>query len=147
MAKKSVIAGEYIIEIEDNGHVSVMRVFGNAWVTMCKLAEENNFEVSPNWNTQDLGRHLVNEFGNGTEAKFNDIIVRKRDNNSIEVFQDVKVVTKALKDIASQLDFEFGATWNTRQLGSKLVDYLIENKSLADKTLKTPRRSRKAKED
>lgn len=34
MAKKSVIAGEYIIEIADNGHVDVMRVFRNAMATL-----------------------------------------------------------------------------------------------------------------
>ena len=149
MAKKSVIAGEYTIEIEDSGHVSVLRVFSNAWATMVQLAEENNFKVLPNWNTQDLGRHLVKEFGDGTEAKFNDITVRKRDNNSIEVFQEVQEgkVKNTLKDIASKLNFEVEAKWNTQQLGSKLVDYLTENKASADKILKTPKKSRKPQED
>ncbi len=149
MAKKSVIAGEYTIEIEDSGHVSVLRVFSNAWATMVQLAEENNFKVLPKWNTQDLGRHLVKEFGDGTEAKFNDITVRKRDNNSIEVFQEVqeRKVTSTLKDIASKLNFEVEEKWNTQQLGSKLVDYLTENKASADKILKTPKKSRKPQED
>ena len=149
MAKKSVIAGEYAIEIEDKGHVSVLRVFSNAWATMVQLAEENNFKVLPNWNTQVLGRHLAKEFGDGTEAKFNDITVRKRNNNSIEVFQEVQEgkVKSTLKDIASKLNLEVEEKWTTQQLGSKLVDYLTENKASADKILRTSKKSRKPYED
>lgn len=70
MAKKSLIAGEYIIEIADNGHVGIVRVYRNAMVVMEEIAKSKNFAVNEKWNTQDLGRHLIKEFGDGKTAQF-----------------------------------------------------------------------------
>lgn len=138
MAKKSIIAGEYIIQIADNGHVDVVRVFSNAKATMKDIARSKNFPVEEKWNTQDLGRHLVNEFGDGKTAQFNDITINKFPDGKIEIYQECKIVKKALQDIAEKLGFEYSKDWNTQTFGSKLANYLVEQKEQADKILKTP---------
>ena len=76
MAKKSVIAGEYIIEIADNGRVDVLRIPTNLYQTMRCLAKEKGFPVDEKWNTQDLGNKLVTEFGDGTTARFKYMLYR-----------------------------------------------------------------------
>lgn len=143
MAKKSLIAGEYIIEIADNGHVDVMRVFRNAKVTMENIAKSKDFPVEVKWNTRTLGRHLVQEFGDGKTAQFDDITVNRFPNGQIEIYQKCKNVIDALRTIAKQLGFAYEDTWNTQTFGSKLSDYLIEHKEEADKILQTKNARRK----
>lgn len=137
MAKKSLIAGEYIIEIADNGHVDVLRVFRNAKAIMTDIAKARNFTVENKWNTQDLGRHLVKAFGDGKTALFNDITVNRLPDGKIEIYQECKNVKETLRTIANQLDFHYEDTWNTQQFGSKLSNYLTEHKYEADKILQT----------
>lgn len=143
MAKKSLIAGEYIIEIADNGHVDVVRVFRNAMVVMEEIAKSKNFEVNPKWNTQDIGRHLVKEFGDGKSAQFKDITINKFPDGKIEIYQECKNVIDVLRTIAQQLEFPYDEGWNTQTFGSKISDYLIEHKEEADKILQTKNAKRK----
>lgn len=143
MAKKSLIAGEYIIEIADNGHVDVLRVFSNAKAIMTDIAKARNFTIEEKWNTQDFGRHLVKAFGDGKTALFNDITINRFADGKIEIYQECKNVKEALRTIANQLDFHYEENWNTQQFGSKLSDYLIEHKEEADKMLQTKNARRK----
>lgn len=142
MAKKSVIAGEYIIEIADNGHVDVLRVYSNLRGTMCDIAEKKDFPVDKKWNTQDLGHKLVKEFGDGKEAHFGDVVVKRLPTQQIEIYKECRNVIAELRMISDKMDFPYDESWNTQTFGSKLVDYLLENKEKADKILKTPRASR-----
>ena len=142
MARKSVIAGEYIIEIADNGHVDVLRVYSNLRKTMCDIAEKKDFPVDKKWNTRDLGRNLVNEFGDGKEARFGDVVVKRLPTQQIEIYEECRNVIAELRMISDKMDFPYDESWNTQTFGSKLVDYLLENKEKADKVLQTPRRSR-----
>lgn len=144
MARKSVIAGEYIIEIADNGHVDVLRVPSNAKGAMREIAEEKNFPVDAKWNTQDLGRKLVNEFGDGEVAHFGDIVVKRLPTKKIEIYKECGHgnVKEELRIISDKMGFPYDESWNTQTLGSKLVDYLLEHKEKADKVLQTPRASR-----
>lgn len=143
MAMKSVIAGEYIIQISDDGHVDVVRAFSNAKATMEEIARSKNFPVEEKWNTQDLGRHLVTTFGDGKSLLFNDITINKRSDGKIEIYQECRNVISALKVIAEKMGYEYSNDWNTQTLGRKLADYLIEHKEEADKILKTPNTKRK----
>lgn len=64
------------------------------------------------------------------QAIYNEWKVVINDDNSVSVFKNEKRCsnsTKALREIASKVDFSFGANWNTRQKGSKLVDFLNSN--------------------
>lgn len=144
MAKKSVIAGEYIIEIADNGRVEVMRVPSNLYQTMRDIAKEKDFPVDEKWNTQDLGRKLVNEFGDGKEAHFGDVVVKRLPTQQIEIYEECGHgnVKPELRAISDKMGFPYDKSWNTQTFGSKLVDYLLENKEKADKVLQTKRGSR-----
>ena len=140
MAKKSVTAGEYVIEIADNGRVDVLRVFRNAKAIMCDIANKNNFAIAENWTTRELGRNLVKEFGDGETAHFDDITVHRLESGSIEVYQECKPVKPELRKIADMMGYPYEEKWTTQDLGSKLVNYLTEHKEEADKILQTPNR-------
>ena len=144
MARKSVIAGEYIIEIADNGRVDVLRVYSNLYQTMLGIAKEMDFPVDEKWNTQDLGRKLVNEFGDGEVAYFGDIVVKRLPTQQIEIYKECGngKARAELRRISNMMGFLGDESWNTQPFYSKLVDYLLENKEKADKILQTPRGSR-----
>lgn len=149
MAKKSVIAGEYIIEIADDGHVDVLRIFSNSMSIMTDIAKSKNFPVDPKWNTQDLGRHLVKEFGDGKSANIDGITIKRQPNNSIEVSQEIKTgkTRDCLRKISEKEGFAYDEGWNTQTLGAKLTQYLIEHKEEADKILKTPNARKENREN
>ena len=143
MAKKSIIAGEYILQIADNGHVDVVRIFRNAKQHLREIAAAHNYAIEEKWNTQVLGRHIVIEFGDGKTAKFDDVTINRLDNNHIEIYQECKNTKEALRTISEQLGFEYDREWNTQQFGAKLVKYLEEHKAEVDKVLRTKNAKRK----
>ena len=144
MAKKSVIAGEYTIEIDDTGYVDVVRKTSNAYATMCAIAGEKRFPVDPEWNTQDLGRKLVTEFGDGKTAQFGDVTITRLSDQRIKIIEEYKNIKAVLREIAEKMNFPYDKAWNTQTFGSKLVDFLMEYKAEADIILKTPNRARKS---
>jgi len=144
---KSIIVGEYILQIADNGHVDVVRVFRNAYKTMTDIAAENNFEVEEKWNTQTLGSKLVKQFGDGKTAKFKDFTINKMESGKIEIFQECKNTIEALRTIAKQMNFEYDDNWNTQTFGAKMAAYLEGHKAEADKLLQTPNAKPAAKEE
>lgn len=134
-AKKSVIAGEYVIEIKESGHVDVVRVPRNAMGTMKKIAEEKGIQVDKKWNTQDLGRHLLKEFGDGTTAVFGDITIKKYNGGKIEIVETPSNTKKTLQDICRKVGYDYDKEWDTQALGRKLLQYLIDHNEDADKYL------------
>lgn len=142
MAKKSVIAGEYIIEIADNGHVDVLRIHRNAKATMEEIAERKAFPVKKSWNTRALGANLVKEFGDGKTAQFDGITLTRLDDGGIEVQEHFKSTIEVLRQIADKVGCRYEEGWNTQRLGSKLTDYLEEHKDKVDKLLTTPNKKR-----
>ena len=76
MAKKSVVAGEYIIEIPDNGRVDVLRVPRNSCRIIREIIKEKGLPIDENWNKQDYGRNLIKKFGDGTTARFKYMLYR-----------------------------------------------------------------------
>ena len=65
MAKKSAISGEYIITVEDSGTVRVCKIYDNVIGSLREIAEAQNFTIDPKWNTQETGRRICKEFGDG----------------------------------------------------------------------------------
>ena len=51
------------------------------------------------------------------------------DNGSIEVYRIYDNVKGALREIAEKEGFEYDSNWTTRQIGSKLIDFLNEKRS------------------
>lgn len=76
MAKKSVIAGEYIIEIAESGHVDVKREPRNSFLIIRNIIEKTGLPIDENWNKQDYGRNLIKKFGDGTTARFKYMLYR-----------------------------------------------------------------------
>ncbi len=131
--KKSVISGEFIIEIDKTGHVSVYRIYDNVIDSLREVYEKENLEYDPNWNTRQMGNNLIKQYctdGDNTQAIIGDYLIQRRENGSIETFRDYGKgkVTEALKEVAQKVGLKVESGWNTQQLGSKLVDF-INNKS------------------
>lgn len=128
MAKKSAISGEYIITVEDSGTVRVCKIYDNVKSSLRECAEAKGFEYDPNWTTRQFGSKLINEFGEGNMAEIGEYTVVKRDNGSIETYRTYANTLGALREIAAQTGFEINEKSNTRQNGSKLVDFINDNK-------------------
>ncbi len=142
---KSVIAGDYILEVKQSGHVVVVRIPRNAKGTMTAIAKDLGFKVEEKWNTQDLGRHLIKEFGDGTTAVFGDVTITKLKDGKIEIVEMPHNTKEALRDISQQIGFEYNPSWITQTFGKKLLDYLIDNKEKAEKILKAPNLKKETK--
>ena len=130
--KKSVISGEFIIEIDKTGHVSVYRIYDNVIKSLREVYEKENLEYDPNWNTRQMGNDLIKKYctdGNNTQAIIGDYLIQRRENGSIETFRDYGKgsVKKALEEVAQKVGLKVESGWNTQLLGNKLVDF-INNK-------------------
>lgn len=60
-------------------------------------------------------------------AIYGEYIVSVKDDGSIEVLRIYDNVIGSLREIAESKGFEYDPSWNTRQMGSKLIDF-INNK-------------------
>ena len=59
MAKKSVIAGEYILSVLDNGSIEVYRIYDNVKGALREIAGKEGFEYDANWTTRQFGSKLI----------------------------------------------------------------------------------------
>lgn len=59
MAKKSVIAGEYILSVLDSGRIEVYRIYDNVKGALREVAEKEDFEYDVNWDTRQFGSKLI----------------------------------------------------------------------------------------
>lgn len=128
MAKKSAISGEYIITVEDSGTVRVCKIYDNVIGSLRECAAAMGFEADPKWNTRHFGAQLIKEFGNGNMAQIGEYTVVKRDSGTIETYRTYANTLGALREIAAQVGFTINEKSNTRQNGSKLIDFINENK-------------------
>ena len=128
MVKKSAISGEYIITVEDSGTVRVCKIYDNVIGSLREIAATKNFEIDPKWNTQETGRRIVKEFGDGSIAEIGEYVVTRRENGKIETYRTYANTLGALREIAAEVGFEINEKSNTRNNGSKLVDFINANK-------------------
>lgn len=128
MARKSAISGEYIVTIHDTGSVKVCRIYDNVIGSLREIAKMKDFIVEPKWNTQDLGRKIVKEFGDGKQAEIGEYVVIRRDSGKIETYRTYANTMSALREIAAAIGFEISPKYNTQQAGSKIVDFINESK-------------------
>lgn len=128
MAKKSAISGEYIITVEDSGTVRVCKIYDNVLGSLRECAEAKGFAYDSGWNTRTFGSKLIKEFGEGNDATIGEYTIVKRDNGSIETYRTYANTLGALREIAAGVGFEINEKSNTRQNGSKLVDFINSGK-------------------
>ena len=124
MAKKSAISGEYIVTVEDSGSIKVCKIFDNVKGSLRECAQTAAFKYDPDWTTRQFGNKLIKEYGDGNMAEIGEYMVVKRDSGSIETYRNYDNTKGALREIAESIGFEFDPNWNTRQFGSKLVDFI-----------------------
>ena len=124
MAAKSVISGEYIIQQEEGGNIVVSRIFDNVKASLREVAELKGFQYDPEWNVRQFGRKLCKEYGDGKLAFVGNYVIRVLESGSIETYRTYDVQKEALREIAEKVGFEYDPEWTTRQLGSKLIDFI-----------------------
>lgn len=132
MEKKSAISGEYIITQEQNNSIRVCRIYDNVIASLREAAKSMNFKFDPDWNTRQFGANLIKAFGQGNVAAVGEYNIVKRDNGSIETYRVYGNTIAALREIAANAGFTYPQTFNTRTLGSKLIDFLNGNTSAAE---------------
>lgn len=124
MAKKSAIYGEYVVSVKDDGSIEVFRNYDNVKGSLREIAESKGFEYDPSWNTQQFGARLIKEFGEGSEAHVDNYVIVKKDNGHIDTYRTYENTKEALRSISSATGFELDSNWTTRQIGSKLIEFL-----------------------
>lgn len=131
MAKKSAISGEFTVTINDNNSVSVDKIYNSTMAALKEVAAANGFEVSPNWNTQDLGRKLLAQFCNGAKTgTIGEYQIEREPNQRINVIRKFSNTMEGLRQCADSIDFPYEKDWNTQYFGSVLVNYIENNKKL-----------------
>ncbi len=151
MAKKSAIIGEYIITVEDSGSVNVLKIYDNVKQSLRECAVAKKFEYDPDWTTRQFGSKLIKEFGEGKEANIGEYTIVKRDNDSIETYRAFKNTMEGLREVAERIDFEINENSNTRNNGSKIVDFINSGeaklKPAAPKAKNSDKTAEKASEE
>ena len=124
MEKKSAISGEYIITQEENNSIRVCRIYDNVKGSLREAAKNVGFDFDPNWNTRQFGANLIKAYGHDNVASVGEYCIVKRDNGSIETYKEYENTKAALREVASNVGFSVDSNWTTRQLGSKLIDFI-----------------------
>lgn len=122
--KKSAISGEYMIGVLDSGSLEVYRVYDNVKGALREVSEKNNFQYEADWTTRQFGSKLCKELGDGKSAQLGDYYIKVLESGGIEVYRVYDNVKGALREVSEKEGFQFDTEWNTRQFGSKLIDFL-----------------------
>lgn len=129
MAKKSVICGEFIITINDNNSVSVSKIYKNTKEALREIASTNNFEISPNWTTNDLGRKILAQFCNSAKnGVIGEFQIEREANQRINVIKTFNNTIEGLRQCAKTINFKYDENWGTQTFGNKLVCYIESQK-------------------
>ena len=88
----------------------------------------SHLEYDPNWTTRQMGSKVIKEFGDGNMAEVGEYVVTKRPSGTIETYRTYDNTMGALREIAANVGFEIDPKWNTQSTGSKLVNFINENK-------------------
>lgn len=104
------------------------KIYDNVIGSLREIAALKNFEIDPKWNTQDTGRRICKEFGDGMMAEIGEYVVTRRASGKVETYRTYANTLGALREIAAEVGFEINEKSNTRQNGSKLVDFINASK-------------------
>lgn len=124
MAKKSAISGEYIITVEDSGAVRVCQIYDNVKASLRDCAKEVGFNYDPDWNTQQFGKKMVDQYGDGKIAEIGEYTITRTDSGHIDSYRVFGNTIKILRQLGEELNFPKKDTWFARMYGSKMVDFI-----------------------
>lgn len=123
-----------MVTVNDNDSVSVNKIYKSTMAALKEIAVANGMEVSPNWNTQDLGRKLLAQFCNGAkEGIIGEYQIEREPNQRINVIRTFSNTTEGLRQCADSIKFPYEKDWNTQYFGSVLVNYIENNKKTKTK--------------
>ncbi len=132
MAKKSTTIGEFIITIDDDKSVSVSRIYRSTMAALKIIAKKKGFDVDPKWNTQRLGKLLLDNFCDGERTgTIGEYVIEREDSGRINVLQTYNNTIEALRQCSKACGFEYDPKWNTQTFGNKLVT-AAENGTLGE---------------
>lgn len=125
--KKFTVHKDFLIQVNENGSIGVFRIYDNVKEGLRDAAQAANFKFDPSWTTRQLGKKLINELGENKAATIGNYVITEKESGSIEIYRTYDNTKEALREISSETGFEYDPKYTTRQLGSKLIDY-INNK-------------------
>ena len=122
----SAKAGEYLIQIEQSGHVTVHRIYDNVKGSLKEIYESKGLEYDPAWNARQMGTNLIKQLGGQTSATSGEYIILKKEDGSIETYRDFGKgnVKNALRTIATEIGMEFDPDWNTQTFGRNIINFI-----------------------
>ncbi len=123
--KKSTTIGEYIIEIRENGSVTVYRIPKSARAALRECADKVGMAYRPSDTTQDLGRKLLKNYCSGaTKDSIGEYFIERAANGHVDVYLQYKNTIGALREVVNLLKgLSWEDKWTTQEAGRKLVDY------------------------
>lgn len=124
MAKKSAIFGEYIVTVEDSGSIRVCQIYDRVLDSLRECAKEVGFKYSPTLNTYQLGKKLVEEYGDGKMAEIGEYTISVDGSDNVDSYRVFGNTIAILKKLASETGMKIEHNMNTRTIGSKLVDHI-----------------------
>lgn len=135
MAKKSAISGEYIITVEDSGAIRVCQIYDNVKASLRDCAKEVGFNYDNDWTTQQFGKKLVDQYGDGKIAEIGEYTISRTDSGHIDSYRVFGNTIAILRKIAAEVGLKTKSDWNTRFMGSKLVDFINGDDSSDDEVV------------
>ena len=135
MIKQIAITEDYIVVRFENNSIDVYNRYGKAKEALCEIAKEHLFEYNPDWNTRQFGKKLIDAIGSEAKAIVNDNYVVYIDTKgSIICGRKSQENTKEkLRMIVNKYSTPYEESWNTQQLGRKVIKHLLSVK--ADSTV------------
>ena len=86
------------------------------------------FNFDPDWTTRQLGKKIIQSQGEKDAVTIGEYFISINLNGSIELFKKYDNVKDSLRQVAKEISFEYDNNWNTRQFGSKIVDFILSTK-------------------
>ena len=135
MIKQIAITEDYIVVRFENNSIDVYNRYGKAKEALREIAKEHLFEYNPDWNTHQFGKKLIDAIGSEAKAIVNDNYVVYIDTKgSIICGRKSQENTKEkLRMIVNKYSTPYEESWNTQQLGRKVIKHLLSAK--ADSTV------------
>lgn len=129
MSENSVRINDFIVTIELDKSVTVVRTYDNTKAILREIAASEGVDVPENSTTQSLGRLLLKKLcGGDAVGTVGEYTIERDSNNHITVTRTYSNTKQGLREAAESAGFEDPDKdkWNTRSFGKHLVDWINE---------------------
>lgn len=122
---KKAHSGNYVIYQEESGSIKVWKNHDNQKAALREACAVAGFEFDSTWTTRQLGHKLINHIRPNSDCAFiGEYFIWEKKDGSIDVSLWYDNVKAALREVSETVSFNVDPEWTTRQLGSKLIDFL-----------------------